>query len=124
MDFPIKTIAQLQPILQGFRKATGLSQAAVAKKLGITQQSYAEFELNPQLASTERVYKILRLFNVEISLSHKADPESELAAETKLKTTSLTKPTKKPSKPNEPNSKLVQSELSKSALERAKKESW
>ena len=96
MDYPIKTIAQLQPILQGFRKATGLSQTAVAKKLGITQQSYAEFELNPQLASAERLIKILRLFNVEVSLSYSVDPRLTNAATPKI--TNPIRSTKKPSK--------------------------
>ena len=121
MDYPIKTIAQLQPIVQGFRKATGMSQTAVAKKLGITQQSYAEFELNPQLASTERLFRILRLFNVEISLSHKVDSESTLAGKASSKTTNATQLATKPSKQDP---KSAQSKISKLAIEKANKESW
>ena len=79
MDYPIKTIAQLQPILQGFRKATGLSQTAVAKKLGITQQSYAAFELNPQLASAERLIKILRLRVSDFSTMTPTLPSTRLS---------------------------------------------
>ncbi|MDP3620346.1 MAG: helix-turn-helix transcriptional regulator [Polynucleobacter sp.] len=133
MDYPIKTIAQLQPIVQGFRKATGMSQTAVAKKLGITQQSYAEFELNPQLASTERLFRILRLFNVEISLSHKADSEAAFAGKASSKTTSATqlvtkqatkRLTKQETKPSKQDPKLIQSKISKRAIEKANKESW
>lgn len=117
MDYPIKTIAQLQPILQGFRKATGLSQTAVAKKLGITQQSYAEFELNPQLASVERLMKILRLFNAEISLSHSTHPDLvnqtlEVTPQVKLKKT------------NKQTLKSSTQKTSRTTLEKLKKESW
>ena len=119
MDYPIKTIAQLRPILHGFRKATGLSQAAVAKKLGITQQSYAEFELNPQLASVERLIKILRLLNVEISLSHSVDPELEGKANSKI-----TKPIKQAKKPSKRRPEVASLKTSKVNLEKVKKENW
>lgn len=119
MEYPIKTIAQLQPILHGFRKATGLSQAAVAKKLGITQQSYAEFELNPQLASAERLIKILRLLNVEISLSHSADPQLGVKVNSKI-----TKPIKQAKKPSKQRPELAPLKTSGATLEKVKKESW
>ena len=119
MDYPIKTIAQLQPILQGFRKATGLSQTAVAKKLGITQQSYAEFELNPQLASAERLIKILRLLNVEISLSHSADPQLGRKINSKI-----TEPIKQAKKPSKQRPELTPLKTSRATLEKVKKESW
>jgi HTH-type transcriptional regulator/antitoxin HipB len=119
VDYPIKTIAQLQPILQGFRKATGMSQTAVAKKLGISQQSYAEFELNPQLASVERLIKILRLLNVEISLSHSVDTQLEGKANSKI-----TKPIKPAKKPSKQRPELAPLKTSGATLEKVKKESW
>jgi HTH-type transcriptional regulator/antitoxin HipB len=119
VDYPIKTIAQLQPILRGFRKAAGLTQVQVAKKLGITQQSYAEFELNPQLASAERLIKILRLFNVEVSLSHAADPLLTDAANPQI--TNLGRSTKKASKEC-PES--LAPKTSRGTLDKAKKEYW
>ena len=119
VDYPIKTIAQLQPILRGFRKATGLTQTAVAQKLGITQQSYAEFELNPQLASAERLIKILRLFNVEVSLSHSVDPRLANAA-----TPKITNPIRSRKKPSKQRPKSVAPKTSRATMERVKKEYW
>jgi len=119
VDYPIKTVAQLQPILQGFRKATGLSQTAVAKKLGITQQSYAAFELNPQLASVERLIKILRLLNVEISLSHSGDPQ--LAGRANFK---ISKPIQQSKKPSKQRPELAPLKTPRVTLEKVKKESW
>lgn len=69
MDHLIKALAQLPPILKGFRKESGLSQADMAEKLGITQQSYAYFESNPVKAPLERVFLVLRLLGVDLVLS-------------------------------------------------------
>jgi HTH-type transcriptional regulator/antitoxin HipB len=69
MDYPIRTLQQLRPILMGFRKQAGLSQAAVASLLGVTQQSYAKIEANPAATSVERLFNILRLLGGEINLA-------------------------------------------------------
>jgi len=66
--FPIKTLSQFPLILKGFRKEKGLTQAAMAERLGITQQSYAYFEANPATATLERLFMVLRMLDVEISL--------------------------------------------------------
>jgi len=67
--YPIKIIGQLPLVLKGFRKEKGLTQAGMAEKLGITQQSYAYFEANPATATLERVFMVLRMLDVEISLN-------------------------------------------------------
>ncbi len=72
MNYPIKTLGQLPLVLKGFRKQRGLTQAAMAERLGITQQSYAWFEANPATATLERLFTVLRLLDVEISLDHAA----------------------------------------------------
>ncbi|QJE01515.1 helix-turn-helix transcriptional regulator [Massilia forsythiae] len=76
MTYPLKTLQQLRPILVGFRKDAGLSQAAVAALLGITQQSYAKIEVNPSTTSVERLFTILRLLGAEIILDRHAVPTS------------------------------------------------
>lgn len=80
MDYAIKTLSQLRPILLGFRKSAGLTQTAVAELLGITQQSYAQLEANPASASVERLFKVMRLLNVELRMSQASSaPDSKLA---------------------------------------------
>jgi len=78
--YPIKTLSQLPLILKGFRKQKGLTQAAMAEKLGITQQSYAYFEANPATATLERLFMVLRLLDVEVSLDH-TSPVTNTASE-------------------------------------------
>ena len=73
MSYPLMTLSQLPLILKGFRKEHGLTQAAMAEKLGITQQSYAYFEANLASATLDRLFIVLRLLGVEISL-HQAVP--------------------------------------------------
>lgn len=77
MDYPIQTLQQLRPILVGFRKQAGLSQAAVAALLGVTQQSYAKIEANPAATSVERLFNILRLLGSQINLTQ----DNQLKAE-------------------------------------------
>jgi HTH-type transcriptional regulator / antitoxin HipB len=68
LDYPVKTLSQLRPILQGFRKAAGLTQAMVAAQLGVTQQTYAQLEANPAAVSMERLFKVFRVLGVDIAL--------------------------------------------------------
>lgn len=67
--YPLKTIHQLRPLLVGFRKAKGLTQKEVSQRLGVTQQTYARLEANPSSASIERLFKVLTLLGVELTLS-------------------------------------------------------
>jgi HTH-type transcriptional regulator / antitoxin HipB len=75
--YPVKTLSQLRPILQGFRKTAGLTQASMAEQLGVTQQTYAQLEANPAAASMERLFKVFRVLGVELTLS---TAEEETAA--------------------------------------------
>ncbi|MCO4862227.1 helix-turn-helix domain-containing protein [Cupriavidus sp. WGlv3] len=69
MHYAIKTVHQLRPILQGFRKSRGMTQAVMAEHLGVTQQTYAELEANPAAVSVERLLRVLRVLGVELVLS-------------------------------------------------------
>ncbi|HEF5869736.1 TPA: helix-turn-helix transcriptional regulator [Burkholderia cenocepacia] len=69
MAFPVQTLTQLRPILVGFRKSAGLTQAQLAARLGITQQSYAQLEANPSAVSIERLFKVLNVLGVRMMLS-------------------------------------------------------
>lgn len=86
MIYPIKTIGQLSLILKGFRKEKGLTQAGMAEKLGITQQSYAYFEANPATATLERIFMVLRMLDVEISLNQ-TSPATRKGATPSVKVT-------------------------------------
>ncbi|MEM5436123.1 helix-turn-helix domain-containing protein [Paraburkholderia diazotrophica] len=84
MDYSVKTLSQLRPVLRGFRKAAGLTQAMLAERLGITQQSYAQFEANPAAAGVERLFRVLRLLNAGITLSQDAPSPANTAPAAKM----------------------------------------
>ncbi|WP_321800690.1 helix-turn-helix transcriptional regulator [Caballeronia sp. J97] len=84
MDYSLKTLSQLRPILLGFRKAAGLTQAGVAARLGVTQQTYAQLEANPAAVSVERLFKVLRALDVELALSRTATSRPAKADEAAL----------------------------------------
>jgi HTH-type transcriptional regulator/antitoxin HipB len=77
--YPIKTLSQLPLVIRGFRKEKGLTQAAMAERLSITQQSYAYFEANPATATLERLFTVLRMLDVEISLNQTSPATSKRA---------------------------------------------
>ncbi|WP_233857812.1 helix-turn-helix transcriptional regulator [Paraburkholderia sp. HD33-4] len=76
MDYAIKTLSQLRPILQGFRKTAGLTQAAMAAHLGVTQQTYAQLEANPAAVSIERLFRVLRVLQVDLKLTQSGSTQS------------------------------------------------
>ena len=85
--YPVKTLSQLPLVLKGFRKEKGLTQAAMAERLGITQQSYAYFEASPATATLERLFMVLRMLDVEISLNQ-ISPVTNKGAKPAVKVTS------------------------------------
>ena len=97
MIYPIKTPSQLPLVLKGFRKEKGITQAAMAEKLGITQQSYAHFEANPATATLERIFMVLRMLDVEISLNH-TSPATRKGATPSVKASGKKTPGQKVSK--------------------------
>jgi HTH-type transcriptional regulator/antitoxin HipB len=72
VDYPVRTASELQLMLKAFRKAAGLTQAGVAGLLGVTQQTYAALEVNPGAASMERLLRVLRALNVQMTFSRSA----------------------------------------------------
>lgn len=95
MIYPIKTLSQLPLVLKGFRKDKGLTQAVMAERLGITQQSYAYFEANPATATLERLFMVLRMLNVEIALNPTSPAASRGGTPSVRATPSAVAPTRK-----------------------------
>ncbi|OLL27703.1 transcriptional regulator [Burkholderia sp. SRS-W-2-2016] len=80
MDYAIQMLNQLRPILQGFRKNAGLTQAAMAARLGVTQQTYAQLEANPAAVSVERLFRVLRILQVDLKLSQNETADQDSVA--------------------------------------------
>lgn len=55
-------------MLRGFRKASGLTQAEAATRLGVRQQTLSALERNAKSVSTERLMRLLSVLGVELVL--------------------------------------------------------
>lgn len=67
-DFTVRTSEQLPALLKGFRKKAGLTQAAAAMRLGVTQQTLSAMERNADKVSAERLLHLLSMLGVELVL--------------------------------------------------------
>lgn len=72
-EFPVRTPEQLPGLLQGFRKQAGLTQAEVAARLGVTQQTLSALERNATTVSAARLMKLLGVLGVELVLRRPSD---------------------------------------------------
>jgi HTH-type transcriptional regulator/antitoxin HipB len=70
-DFSIRTPEQLIPLFVAFRKRAGLSQAELARRIGVGQQTVSQLERNPDKATVERLLRALTALDVELVLRSK-----------------------------------------------------
>ncbi|GAB4088782.1 helix-turn-helix domain-containing protein [Hydrogenophaga soli] len=68
MDYPIQLAAQLAQQLPAFRKACGLSQAALGARLNLSQSRVAYIERNPAAISVQQLFDILQVLGVQLLL--------------------------------------------------------
>lgn len=68
-QFSVRTPDQLPALLRAFRKQAGLTQAEVALRLGVSQQTYSKLETKADAVGVPRLLKLLNILGVELSLS-------------------------------------------------------
>ena len=67
-ELTVRTPEHLPVLLQGFRKQAGLTQAEMAERLGITQQTLSAFERNAEKATVHRLVAYLNILGVGLVL--------------------------------------------------------
>lgn len=77
----LSTPAQLPAHLKSLRKMRGLTQAQLAKRLGIGQPRFADIEKHPEIVSTAQLLDLFAALGVEVLLrtkptSHVSDTRS------------------------------------------------
>ncbi|MDO8262766.1 MAG: helix-turn-helix transcriptional regulator [Gallionella sp.] len=70
-DFPVRTDTQVSMLMKSFRKARGMTQADLARALGVTQQTASDLERNASKASVSRLMRMLSAVGVELVLRDK-----------------------------------------------------
>ena len=73
--YPIRTSEQLIPLFQAFRKQKNLTQAQLATRLGVGQQTVSQLERHPDKATLERLLRALAAMDVEMVLINKSPSE-------------------------------------------------
>ncbi len=64
----LQSPAQLSLHLKSLRKSRKLTQADMAKRLGVTQERYSQIERNPELIATGRLLEIFAALGVDVLL--------------------------------------------------------
>ena len=67
-DFAVRTPEQLPGLLKSLRKASGLTQAEVAARLGISQQTLSAMERRATTVGAARLMGLLNVLGVELVL--------------------------------------------------------
>ena len=76
----LQTPAQLADHLRSFRKARGLTQAALGKLVGLDQTRIAKIERAPQLVSLGQLMKLLSALHVRMLL-HPSDQQQTASSQ-------------------------------------------
>lgn len=76
-DVTVCTAQALPALLRRLRKQAGLTQAAVASRLGVTQQTLSALERNADKVSAERLLRLLGILNVALVLRQMADAPTD-----------------------------------------------
>lgn len=72
MYYRVGNETHLRNYLKALRQRNGLSQAQVAERLGVTQQTYQRHEAHPLKMSSERLLTILQILNTDLLVRFKA----------------------------------------------------
>lgn len=75
MYYRVGNEKHLRNYLKTLRQRNGLSQAQLAERLGVTQQTYQRHEAQPLKMSTERLLTILQILNTDAMLRFKGKSE-------------------------------------------------
>jgi HTH-type transcriptional regulator/antitoxin HipB len=81
-EFIVRTSYQLPILLRAFRKTAKLTQADVAMRMGVTQQTVSAMERNTKAVSAERLMKLMSVLGVDLVL--RSRPESRDYANSEL----------------------------------------
>lgn len=69
MDYFLQTASQLSSHLRALRKAKGLSQAELGKRLGLSQARVARIEGDPLAIGVEQLLRVLAALGTQVMLT-------------------------------------------------------
>lgn len=66
MDYPVQLTSQLQQLLKSLRKSRKMTQAELARRLGVVQSRVADIERDPGAVSVEQLLKVLAMLGAQM----------------------------------------------------------
>lgn len=74
MDYPLQLTSQLQQLLKSLRKSRQMTQAQLARHLGVVQSRVADIEREPGSVSVEQLMNILAMLGAQLVVRETAPP--------------------------------------------------
>lgn len=100
MDYPLQLTSQLQQLLKSLRKSRQMTQAQLARHLGVVQSRVADIEREPGSVSVEQLMNVLAMLGAQLVV-RETEPSALTAAPSKS-------PNKQaPAQPASPDDKLL-----------------
>lgn len=66
MDYPLQLVSQLQQLLKSLRKSRQMTQAELARRLGVVQSRVADIERDPGAVSVEQLLQVLAMLGAQV----------------------------------------------------------
>lgn len=111
MDYPLHLTSQLQQLLKSLRKSRQMTQAQLARQLGVVQSRVADIEREPGNVSVEQLMNVLAMLGAQLVV-RETEPSTLPGAPGRP-------PDKQaPAQPVSPDDKLLQEGASPSRQER------
>ncbi len=80
MSTPITTTGQLGPLLQRLRKRKGLSQAALGRKIGLSQERISRIERAPEKVTVDQLLTVLMALEAELQVAQRGAASEQAQA--------------------------------------------
>jgi HTH-type transcriptional regulator / antitoxin HipB len=66
VDYPVQIISQLRQLLKSLRKSRQMTQAELARRLGVVQSRVADIERDPGAVSVEQLLQVLAMLGAQM----------------------------------------------------------
>jgi HTH-type transcriptional regulator / antitoxin HipB len=66
VDYPVQLVSQLQQLLKSLRKSRQMTQAELARRMGVVQSRVADIERDPGAVSVEQLLQVLAMLGAHV----------------------------------------------------------
>lgn len=74
MDYPVQLTSQLKQLLKSLRKSRQVTQAELARRLGVVQSRVADIERDPGAVSVDQLLQVLAMLGAQVVVRQTGQP--------------------------------------------------